>query len=94
MEATRFGRLDVETALARGYLPARVYVDGEEVQQAVVVDDVEGWVEHWLTDEDGNILTDQWREPRRARRYGVVTYVPHPRGVPGKWATGENVPTP
>lgn len=85
MEATRFGRLDVETSLARGYLPARVYVDGEEVQHAIVVDDVEGWVEHYVTDKHGNIVTDA-DDGRRARRHGVVTYVPHPRGVPGQWA--------
>lgn len=85
MAPTTFGLLDVDTAFNRGYLPAKVYLDGVEIDDPVVVNDIEGWVDCYVRDSKGNLIIDGlvnglYDEDRsylrKLRHYGVITFVP------------------
>ena len=73
----RYGRVDVELAIARGYKPAHVLLDGVDVgHRCTVVDDVRGYVDlHAL--RDGQPYVDDNYEVVMERHYGRVVYLPH-----------------
>ena len=81
-----FGYLDVETAKARGFLPAQVFLDGQPLPDCHTLNDIEGWADCWVKDSDGHfVLTEDRRSPVTERRYGLVTYIPNRNGKPGQW---------
>jgi hypothetical protein len=82
-----FGFLDVDRALQAGYLPAHVFLNGKEINDVVTLNDREGWVEILERDDRGHYIADHERmDAKRTLLRGAVLYVPHPNGVPGKWA--------
>jgi hypothetical protein len=81
-----YGRLDVPTALALGYLPARVLLDGQEIHDCTVLDDSEGWVEVFKRNADGHYYLNETKDAAVTERlYGHVRYVPNPHGVRGEF---------
>lgn len=86
MVATSFGLVTVARALAEGWLPANVFLDGVEIRDVRTLNDVEGWVEVYVKDQQGYHAVDTHEnEPITERKHGVVSYIPWPDGKPGVW---------
>lgn len=49
----KYGRLSARRASELGYLPARVFVNGEEIFGCHEFDDSEGWADVYAYDEKG-----------------------------------------
>lgn len=76
---TRYGQLDAAQAADLGYLPAKVLLDGKEIRNVSVINDIEGWIEVYKTDKDGHIIAyDGLNDPHTEtfRMYGDVVYIP------------------
>lgn len=84
--ATRgLGYVDVERAVAEGWFPCTVYLDGIEVEECVAFNDREGWVEANVLDGDGRAQYDIYRDTvLKERRYGTVTMVANTSPKPSK----------
>lgn len=75
----KYGRLDARDAANLGYLPAKVLLDGEEIEGVTVIDDVEGWIDVYPKDENGErlpVINETGDGPKIERLYGTVTYLP------------------
>lgn len=81
------GYLNVDIALARGYLPARVFLNGTEIDEVRELNDEEGWLIRFRTDARGCKYSDTKQVDCAAteKLFGKVTYVPNPNGKPGAW---------
>ena len=78
----KYGRLSAKESNALGYLPAKVLLNGEPINECVLFDDNEGWVEVNKMDEDGNHVLhyDYDGNPDGIVTevlYGEVTYLPN-----------------
>lgn len=74
----KYGRLTAMEASRLGYLPAKVYVNGEEVLGCSEFDDVEGWADVYAYDERGRaILNESGLGVKTVRIRGVVEYYPN-----------------
>jgi hypothetical protein len=77
---TAYGYVDVERAQARGWWPARVYLDGVDVSNdCAALDDREGWVELMERDARGRHFI-RAGQIAKARRAGVVAFIPKGKG--------------
>lgn len=73
----KYGRLDALESFRLGYVPAKVFVDGNEVDGCTVFDDIEGWADLNLVDETGHYYADDTGRVASKRVYGKVEYRPH-----------------
>lgn len=74
----RYGWMDVDRALAAGHLPAQITLDGVEVEDVTVVDDIAGYVVCFVRDSQTTCVVNP-EEPDTlltVRKYGRVRYVP------------------
>lgn len=73
-----YGRLTAQEAHQLGYLPAKILLNGQEMLNVSVVDDIEGWVDVLETDENGYFISDVENGGVKIRRmYGEVQYIPN-----------------
>lgn len=73
---------DVRLISRRPPYPMRVLLDGTEVVYAVAADDVNGWVEVYITNPDGTVRLfgrELNPHPRTKVLYGVVTFEEVPK---------------
>jgi hypothetical protein len=85
---TKFGLLTPADAFQRGFIPARIFVNGIEYDRVKTVNDVEGWIEiysrhpihgcPYVEYENG----DPEKPSPTERVYGDVVYVPAGMEVP------------
>ncbi len=76
--STSFGRLTAEDACEKGYIPARVLVNGVETKNVSVVDDIEGWVDVYDFDKYHELQESQGEMDHvpLKRIYGEIIYIP------------------
>lgn len=78
MTGTKYGELDAIEANKRGFLPATVLVDGQPVQDCVVFNDIEGWADVYVRDEEGNYKINYSADGLEVRRlHGSIEYIPY-----------------
>lgn len=91
MEYTKYctqGPLDARSANALGYIPARIFIDRLELDNVSIVDDVNGYVEVFLSDKTGEISLfgkEDGQEDLQVvycKMYGEVVYIPNGEQVP------------
>ena len=78
----KYGRLGVGDVRDLGYSPAKaqVFLDGQQVHDCFLLDDIEGWVEVYKRNAEGRIYLNAARtEAVSERRYGRVQFVPNQR---------------
>lgn len=73
----KYGRLTAREAGYRGYLPAKVYLDGKEITGCTVFDDLEGWVEVYDSPDGKPALDETGDKVKTKILYGAVVYVPN-----------------
>ena len=73
----RYGFLDRAMALDRGYLPAKVLLDGVDVSDDVAsLDDEKGFVVMYLRNAQGKMYLRDG-DVAKAKYYGTVVFLPH-----------------
>lgn len=72
----KYGRLTASEASNRGYLPGTVLLNGEPIRDCAVFDDVEGWADVFVKDENGQYKLNEYKEAETKRLYGTIEYVP------------------
>lgn len=74
----KYGHVTVDSAIANGWFPARVLLDGTELEEVVELDDVQGWAIFNVTDESGRpFLNADLDGVVRKRVYGNVVFQPN-----------------
>lgn len=72
----KYGLLSGVEAGKRGFLPAKVFVNGIETPDCVLFDDNEGWADVYDR-EDGHIVVNEKGDgPRVKRLFGEIKYYP------------------
>jgi hypothetical protein len=76
--------VDAEMCIRRGWNPARVLLNGEDVSHSCTAcSETEGWCDLFLRDAEGRITVDDSRFPpgaKKVRRHGVVKWTPNAKG--------------
>lgn len=73
----KYGHVTVRSAEANGWIPARVLLNGVELDEVVELNDIEGWVVVNVLDKSGHAFVVADDQVARTKLYGDITFQPN-----------------